>query len=118
MGKSLLFVFRHAPYGSALAREGLDALLAAAVYDQEIAVLFINDGVMQLFSGQKPPEGLKNHQRVLSALSLYGVERVYVDRDSLNQRGLSAADLAIEAEPLSAPDSQALLSSFDHLLSF
>ena len=38
----LAFIFRHAPYGTANTREGLDALLAATAFcaEEDIAVFF------------------------------------------------------------------------------
>lgn len=117
MSKSILFVFRHAPYGTLKAREGLDALLAAAVYEQDVAVLFLDDGVQQLRDEQQP-EQQKNHGRMLSALPLYGVEKVYVDATSLEKRGLDPNQLLLNPTSLTRAETQALLHSFDHLLSF
>ncbi|MGK2913256.1 MAG: DsrE family protein, partial [Porticoccaceae bacterium] len=73
-GKRILFMFRHAPYGSALAREGLEAALAAGAYGQQPSVLFLDDGVWQLLAGQNGrPLNAKTHQTMLSALPLYDV---------------------------------------------
>lgn len=115
--KSILFVFRRAPYDAQRAREGLDALLAAAVYEQDIAVLFLDDGVYQLHAGQQPTQR-KDHSRMLSALPLYGVDRVYADAVSLAERGVDTAELLLSPTRLSRADTQALMRSFDHLLSF
>ncbi len=117
MSKSILFSFRHAPYGSSLAREGLDALLAAAVYEQEIAVLFLNDGVFQLLQEQESRFG-KNHGKMLAALPIYGVDRIYVHQSSLKTRGLTEKNLILPVSALSDTDTQQLLGSFDQILSF
>lgn len=47
------FVFRPL---SAISREGMDALLAATAFcnENELAVFFIDDGVLNLLSDQKP----------------------------------------------------------------
>ena len=44
----LAFLFRTAPHGNAISREGLDALLAATAFcdEEEIGVFFIDDGVL------------------------------------------------------------------------
>ena len=49
----LTYVFRSAPHGSSSGREGVDALLAASAYCEDISVLFIGDGVYQLIAGQQ-----------------------------------------------------------------
>lgn len=97
MSEKLLFVCRHAPYGRGIAREGLDAILAAAAYGQDIGVLFIDDGVFQLLPNQAPgalPQ--KNLAANLSALPLYDVERLYVHSESLQERGLKLESLNLE----------------------
>lgn len=118
MAKSILFTFRHAPYGTSLAREGLEALLAAAVYEQDIAVLFLNDGVWQLVPEQESGAGVKNHARMLMALPIYGVNRVYVHEPSLQARGLMASELLLDPARLSSTQTQDLLQTFDQILSF
>lgn len=121
MSAKLLFVCRHAPYGRGIAREALDAILAAAAYGQDIGVLFMDDGVFQLLPEQAPgalPQ--KSLEANLGALPLYDVERLYVHSGSLQERGL-ALDELIELEGLQAIDSQAvgqLLTQHKQLLSF
>jgi len=120
MSAKLLFVCRHAPYGQGVAREALDAMLAAAAYGQDIGVLFMDDGVFQLLPEQAPgslPQ--KSLEANLSALPLYEVRRLYVHSESLQERGLALANL-IDLE-LQAVDSQAigqLLTQHKQLLSF
>ena len=45
----LAFLFRTAPHGNAISREGLDALIAstALCYEEEIGVFFIDDVVLK-----------------------------------------------------------------------
>lgn len=119
MTAKILFTFRHAPYGSAIAREGLDALLAAAVYDQDLSVLFLNDGVLQLLSEQEvTTPASRNHARMLSALPIYGVTQVYVHRPSFTERGLDVKRLLLNPTVLSDAQTTSLLRSADQLLSF
>ena len=46
--KKILFLLRSPPYAGARAYETLEVLLVAAVFDQEVSVLFADDGVYQL----------------------------------------------------------------------
>ena len=43
--KSLTFITRQAPYGSNKAKLVIDAALAAAVFEQQVNFLFMDDGV-------------------------------------------------------------------------
>ncbi len=100
--KKLLFISRSPPYGSDRARSLLDMSLAAAVFEQNIEMLFLDDGVYQLLRGQDGSAiGAKTLGNALEALELYGIERPGVSAAALAKRGLGAEDLAIAAEPLS-----------------
>ena len=119
MSSRILFTFRHPPYGSATAREGLDALLAAAVYEQDIAVLFLNDGIFQLLRQQNAETGqTRDHGRMVSALPIYGVDKIYVHRPSLTSRGLTSGDLLLDAVEMSNIETRDFMNSFDQILSF
>lgn len=76
-----LFICRRPPYGSCLSKANLDMLLAAASFDQDIALLFIGDGLHQLRSTQQG-ELIKQKDiaAALKALPLYDVNRIYSNR--------------------------------------
>ena len=102
-----------------MAREALDAILASAVFDQAVSVLFCGDGVWQLLPEQEDLTGSdKPLARSLAALPLYDVDAIYVDADSLRERGLSPGDLLPLAR-LAAPEQvRQLLGSSDRLMCF
>lgn len=95
--KNLLAICSHAPYGSILAKEGLDAILAAGVYEQNLSVLFIDDGVFQLLPHQDSSQiQQKNLGSALTALPLFGIETIYIEQESLDERGLKVTDLLLD----------------------
>lgn len=97
----LTYLFRSAPHSSSSGREGVDALLAASVYCEDISVVFMGDGVYQLLQGQQTQQILsKDYAPMLKLFDLYDIEQVYVCEQSLRERGLATADLVIEAQPL------------------
>ena len=99
----LAFLFRTAPYGNAISREGLDALLAATAFcdEEEIGVFFIDDGVLNLLDGQNPELLLqKDFIRTFKLLDLYDIEQRFVCADSLDQYNLQAEQLIISAEKI------------------
>lgn len=118
--KKILFVSRHAPYGTSTAREALEALLAASAYGQDTQALFMDDGVFQLLHHQEPAAlGQKSLGASLPALPLYDVENIYVHCESLRERGITKTELVLDSVQII--DSQAvsrLLAQQDQLLSF
>ena len=120
MTKRVLALYRQAPYGNALAREGLEAVLAAAAMDQMADLLFCGDGVFQLLPDQSPIDiQQKSLQRNLQALPVFGIEQAFVCSKSLAQRGLNLDSLVRGQLSLTAiDDSAALIASYDSVLSF
>ena len=99
----LAFLFRTAPHGNAISREGLDALLAATAFcdEEEIGVFFIDDGVLNLLNGQNPELLLqKDFIRTFKLLDLYDIEQRFVCADSLDQYNLNTEQLIISAEKI------------------
>ncbi|MBS7063922.1 MAG: sulfurtransferase complex subunit TusC [Haemophilus parainfluenzae] len=99
----LAFLFRTAPHGNAISREGLDALLAATAFcdEEEIGVFFIDDGVLNLLDGQNPELLLqKDFIRTFKLLDLYDIEQRFVCANSLDQYNLQAEQLIISAEKI------------------
>ncbi len=99
--KKLLFVARSAPYGSARARTLLDVVLAAAVFEQDAAMLFLGDGVYQLSNHQDGSAvSAKTLGKSLAALPLYGIGKLFAEAAALPERGLELGELALPVEPL------------------
>ena len=99
----LAFLFRTAPHGNAISREGLDALLAATAFcdEEEIGVFFIDDGVLNLLDGQNPELLLqKDFIRTFKLLDLYDIEQRFVCATSLDQYNLQIEQLIISAEKI------------------
>ena len=99
----LAFLFRTAPHGNAISREGLDALLAATAFcdEEEIGVFFIDDGVLNLLDGQNPELlSQKDFIRTFKLLDLYDIEQRFVCADSLDQYNLNTEQLIISAEKI------------------
>ena len=99
----LAFLFRTAPHGNAISREGLDALLAATAFcdEEDIGVFFIDDGVLNLLDRQNPELLLqKDFIRTFKLLDLYDIEQRFVCADSLDQYHLQTEQLIISAEKI------------------
>jgi len=92
--KNFLYLNRRAPYGTIYAWESLEVVLIGAAFDQKVDLFFVDDGVYQLTKGQDTAGiGMKNFSATYRTLGDYGVRHMYVDRQSLESRGLTQNDL-------------------------
>lgn len=92
--KKFLYVNRKAPYGTIYALESLEVVLIGAAFDQDVSLAFVDDGVFQIAKGQKTTDiGMKNFSPTYSALGDYEVTKIYVEKESLEERGLTADNL-------------------------
>lgn len=117
----LAFLFRTAPHGNAISREGLDALLAATAFcgEEEIGVFFIDDGVLNLLDGQNPELLLqKDFIRTFKLLDLYNIEQRFVCTDSLDQYNLQTEQLIISAEKIDRTSMINKLSQAEKVFTF
>ena len=92
--KKFMYVNRRAPYGTVYSVEGLEVALIGAAFEQDVCMAFIDDGVYQLKKDQDTSAtGIKNFSPAYRALGDYDVTRLYVERESLEARGLTEGDL-------------------------
>jgi len=117
--KKFLYVNRKAPYGSIYALESLEVVLIGAAFEQEVSLAFVGDGVYQLAKGQDTKGlAMKNFSPTFRALEDYDVTRLYVEEEALQARGLTAADLVVPVELVSAPRMAEIMEGHDVILSF
>ncbi len=92
--KKFLYINRKAPYGTIYALESLEVVLIGAAFEQEVSLAFLDDGVFQLIEGQNAADiGMKTFAKTYRALGDYEVRKLYVEKESLAERGLTAEDL-------------------------
>jgi tRNA 2-thiouridine synthesizing protein C len=82
------------PYGTIYAWESLEVVLIGAAFDQDVSLAFLDDGVYQLTKGQDTTGlGMKNFSPTYAALGDYEVKKIFVEKESLDERGLTLDDL-------------------------
>lgn len=92
--KKFMYVNRKAPYGTIYALESLEVVLIGAAFDQEVSLAFLDDGVYQLTKGQETKDiGMKNFSPIYNVLGDYDINKLYVEKESLDARGLTLDDL-------------------------
>jgi len=117
--RRILFILTRPPYGSSLASEALDAALVAGVFDQDVSLLYMGEGLFQLLD-QQHPELLqtRNHAKASRVLPEYDINQVYVHDLSMNSRGLSPADFVLPVEVLTQQDIKNLVAQQNAVLNF
>ena len=117
--KKFMFMNRKAPYGTIYALESLEVVLITATFDQDVSLVFMDDGVYELVKGQQTKGiGIKNFSPSYRALEGYDIEKLYVDQASLEQRGLTVADLLVPVEVLDKQGLGELMQQQYVILSF
>ena len=92
--KKFMFINRKAPYGTIYALEALEVVLISAAFEQDVSLAFLDDGVYELMKGQNTTGiGMKNFSPTYRALGDYEVKKLYVEKESLDERGLKPEDL-------------------------
>jgi tRNA 2-thiouridine synthesizing protein C len=115
--KKFMFVNRKAPYGTVYALEVLEMVLISAAFDQDVHLAFLDDGVLQIKKGQTPAGiGNKNFSPTYRALEGYDIEKLYVEAESLTERGLTEDDLLVPVEVISRADMGKLMAEMDVVL--
>ena len=117
--KKFAFINRKAPYGTIYALESLEVVLISAAFDQDVSLVFMDDGVYQLKKGQGTKAvGMKNFSPTYRALEGYDIEKLYVEKESLESRGLTEEDLIVDVEVLTAEEMATLMDEQDVVMSF
>ena len=117
--KKFLYVNRKAPYGTVYALESLEVVLIGAAFEQDVSMLFVDDGIYEITKGQNTDGiGMKNFSKTYRALEMYDVEKLYVDQRSLDERGLTTDDLLVDVEVITTEQIQDLMEDNDVVLSF
>ena len=115
---SCLGTLSHTPYGSPAAKESLDVALVLAAFEQQPAVLFIDDGVFQLLPTSQTPSSHKHIGKIISALDMYDINQLWVEQESLDQLGLTEQDLSQKVRLIDRCAVAQLCAQFDQHLIF
>lgn len=117
--KRFMYINRRAPYGTVYALESLEVVLIGAAFEQDVSMAFIDDGVYEIKKGQdtKGVE-MKNFSPTYRALEMYDVEKLYVERESMEARGLTEDDFIVPVQVLSSKELADLMEEQEVILSF
>ena len=116
--KRFMYVNRRAPYGTIYALECLEVVLVAAAFDQDVSLVFVDDGVYQLKKNQDTTAiGTRNFSKTYGVLEDFEIEKIYVEQESLQARGLTAEDLVIPVKVIAANKLSEIMAQQDVVIS-
>ena len=117
--KRFMIVNHRPPHGTLHAWESLDLTLTAAAFEQEVSVVFLDDGVYQLLAGQDTGQiDIKNFAPAFRAFKDHDIHHVYVEAEALSRRGLSTDDLLIDVDLIDTSTLCRLMTEQDIILHF
>lgn len=115
--KKYLFVMRRMPHLGCHVQESLDQMLTTAAFDQQVGVLFADDGVLQLKRGQNADAMImRNSAAMFQVLEMYDIKQLYAEAESLAERGLTADELLLPVQLLARNKLPALINEYDVLI--
>jgi tRNA 2-thiouridine synthesizing protein C len=117
--KKFMYVNRRAPHGTIYAQESLEVVLIGAAFEQDVSIVFLDDGVYQIRKDQDTSAiGTKNFSKTFRALEMYDVEKLYVEKESMEARGMTVDDLIVPVEMKTSEEIGRLMEKQDVILSF
>ena len=117
--KKFMYVNRRAPHGTIYAQESLEVVLISAAFEQDVCMVFIDDGVYQIRKDQDTSAiGTKNFSKTFRALEMYDVEKLYVEKESMQARAMTEDDFNVPVEVKTAAEIGLLMEEQDVVLSF
>ena len=117
--KKFLYINRRAPHGTIYAHEALEVVLIGAAFEQDVSLAFIDDGVFQLKKDQDTSDiHTKNFSKIFKALEMYDVEKLFVEKESLDKRGLTEDDLSVDVKVINSPEMKKLITDSGVIFNF
>jgi tRNA 2-thiouridine synthesizing protein C len=117
--KTIVFIVDKPLHGNVCAQEFLDIAMMAAAFDQHVLIVFEGDGVYALMENQQTDMvGLKNVSPVLKALSIYDIDDVSVEKESMEARLVVEEQFVIPVKISPRSDLKERINSADHVFSF
>jgi tRNA 2-thiouridine synthesizing protein C len=113
-----LVTLTHAPYGSRIAKDSLDVALVLAAFEQQPAVLFVDEGVLQLLPTSQTPSSHKHIGKIISALEMYDINEIWVEQESLDLFGISEDELSQSVTVITRSNIAQLCAQYDQHLVF
>ncbi|MCP5209098.1 MAG: DsrE family protein [Hahellaceae bacterium] len=103
--KNILFWFKTSPFDGITFREGLDAALSFAAFDQKVTLYFDANALPALYTNINPVMiGQKDISKNLKALPMYDINTIFFNPDSYEAAHKMGIELIASAFPRSVTE--------------
>ena len=117
--EKVVVILRKAPYGSVYTAEAFRTIMGIAVFEMDICVVFVDDGVYSLIKEQNPEKlDMKPLGDGFPMLKEFNVNRFVVHDESLSERGLTADDLVLDVEMANSSQISEIIKDYGRVLPF
>ena len=115
----VVVLLRKAPYGRVYTAEAFRTIMGIAVFELDICVVFMDDGVFALAKNQDPEKlDMKPLGDGFPMLKDFNVNRFVVHDQSLAERGLTTDDLVMDVEVADASQIADIFETYSKVLPF
>ncbi len=116
MRQRVVAVITRAPLPYSHAIGSLDAVLAAAVFEHSVAVVFWGEGILQLVSQKRTPEQPKAVSAQWGMAPDYEITELYVVEENAKQMNLDLSSLVLPVKVISLTQAQDYLKTADWVI--
>jgi tRNA 2-thiouridine synthesizing protein C len=117
--EKVVVLLRKAPYGRVYTAEAFRTIMGIAVFEMDICVVFMDDGVYALMKNQDPEKlEMKPLGDGFPILKDFNVKRFVVHDQALVDRGLSSDDLVMEVEIANGEQITKIFDEYGKVLPF
>lgn len=108
--KRFLFTLRKSSYDGLYVQEMIDIILTTAAFEQDVSVLLLDDAVFHLKTNQTAQ---KNTATLFGLLQTMDVNNIFVETESLLERGVNVKMLTQTVQIISRPTVVKFMAQFD-----
>ena len=117
MHPTVCIISRSSPYNGEKAREALEFALASAACSIPTSILLVGEAVLQLADIKCNILGKKNIKSFISALPVYGIDKIYADATDIKAFNVEAVNHeGLQVSYLTSAEIVSLISSCDKLV--
>lgn len=116
MTKNILIIHTQSALNTLQGKEALDLSLIFGAFEQDVNVIFYQQGVTQTLAKQNAVNlGQKDYLATIKALEIYDIENVFACETSLSEYGLQNNELISGIQKISQQKIKQLKSNADHI---
>jgi tRNA 2-thiouridine synthesizing protein C len=115
----VVILLRKAPYGSIYTAEAYRTMMGIGIFEMDICVVLVDDGVYTLVKDQRPGKlDMKPLGDGFPMLQEFNVNRFVVHDESLAERGLTKEDLVLDVELANNSQISEIFNTYGKVLPF